>query len=48
MKKILALLLALSIVQCGLIFGQFFGEGGVHSSPQPSLKQTWRNLSFQA
>lgn len=28
MKKILALLLALSIVQCGLIFGQFFGGGG--------------------
>lgn len=27
MKKILALLLALSIVQYGLIFGQFFGGG---------------------
>ena len=47
MKKMLALILAISIVQCGLIFGQIFG-GGVHSSPKPSLKQTWRNLSFQA
>lgn len=46
MKKMLALMLAISIVQCGIIFGQIFG--GVHSSPNPSLKQTWRNLSFQA
>lgn len=38
MKKMLALLLTFSIVQYGLIFGQIFG--GVHSSPQPSLKQT--------
>ena len=48
MKKMLALLLTFSIVQYVLIFGQIFGGGGVHSSPQPSLKQTWRNLSFQA
>ena len=47
MKKMLALLLTFSIVQYGLIFGQIFG-GGVHSSPQPYQKQTWRNLSFQA
>ena len=28
MKKMLALMLAISIVQCGLIFGQIFGGGG--------------------
>ncbi len=28
MKKMLALLLTISVVQCGLIFGQFFGGGG--------------------
>ena len=38
MKKMLALLLTFSVVQCGLIFGQFFGGGGVHSSPKLSLK----------
>ncbi len=38
MKKMLALLLTISVVQCGLIFGQFFGGGGgVHSSPKLSL-----------
>ena len=36
MKKMLALLFTISIVQCGLIFDQIFG-GGVHSSPKPSL-----------
>ena len=29
MKKMLALMLAISIVQCGLIFGQIFGGGVV-------------------
>ncbi len=28
MKKMLALLLTISVVQCGLIFGHFFGGGG--------------------
>lgn len=32
MKKMLALLLAISIVQCGLIFGQIFGRGTFFAS----------------
>lgn len=35
MKKMLALLLTLSIVQCGLIFVQIFGGGYIlHLSPR--------------